>query len=74
MKALKPLSKTFFSESLINPEEPIKKGPEPSLIDLDEKKNADDDSTVEYVTRSGVGRKWHGGLGQVFRYPGDSKK
>lgn len=73
MKTLKPLSRTFYSEVLAA--EGMESNAEPSpvsLIDMEEKDSKPE--TPEYTTVSGIGKGWHGGLGQVFKYPGDPKK
>ena len=80
MKALKPLVKTFFSETMLAAESSAPKSeekapPAPSLIDFDEKTDsAEPVEKEDWNIRSGVGVGWHGGLGQVYKYPGDPKK
>ncbi|KAM0793168.1 hypothetical protein ACM66B_000642 [Microbotryomycetes sp. NB124-2] len=80
MKALKPFANTFFSEFFL--------GDDVDKIADAEKKNADDKvgelislgdgnergASKEFTTGSGTGQGYHGGLGLVFKYPGDPKK
>lgn len=89
MKGLKPFSKTFFSEWFLAPERdgelPIgersnslslgdDKVEVGELIVLDEKGKGKEEEGVEWTTGSGMDSGYHGGLGLMFKYPGDPKK
>ena len=75
MKSLKPLSRTFYSEVLVNEEGEKKTEAQPavSLIDMEEKDPKAAEQS-EWTTVSGVEGGWHAGLGQIYKYPGDPKK
>lgn len=75
MKSLKPLSRTFYSEVLVNEEGEKKAEPQPavSLIDMEEKDPKAAEQS-EWTTVSGLQGGWHAGLGQIYKYPGDPKK
>lgn len=84
MRTLAPFVATFYSEYLVaqpdtdvvKPADVKGKGKEAALIDVDGQKDEKDEKTTEpkYTTRSGLGKGYHGGLGVIFRYPGDPRK
>ena len=73
MKSLKPLSRTFYSEVLVDEDGEKKAEPAVSLIDVEDKDPKASDQ-AEWNTVSGLEKGWHAGLGQIYKYPGDSKK
>lgn len=87
MKALKPFSKTFFSEWFLAPERDddlpagersnskVEVGEWISLDDkVNEKGKGREEEGNEWTTGSGIDHGFHGGLGMMFKYPGDPKK
>lgn len=86
MKSLKPFSRTFFSEWFLSPERELEVGMEKKqkeeeikveeLISFEEDKGKGKELEEElgWTTKMGTGAGYHGGLGQVFRYPGDARK
>lgn len=85
MKGLKPFSKTFFSEWFLAPERDedfvANEGnsekdqvPVGDLIAVDEKGKGKEEEGSEWTTGSGVEDGFHGGLGLMFKYPGDPRK
>lgn len=85
MKSLKPFSRTFFSEWYLSPERELEVGMEKKQkeeVNVGELISFDDDKgkgraleeELEWTTKMGTGAGYHGGLGQLFRYPGDARK
>ncbi|KAK4054839.1 hypothetical protein OIV83_000763 [Microbotryomycetes sp. JL201] len=82
MKALKPFANTFFSEFFLGDD--IDKLPDSGkqaagdkvgeLISLGDATEHGALSSKEFTTGSGTDQGYHGGLGLVFKYPGDPKK
>lgn len=75
MKSIKPLLKTYYSEVLVSG--PSIKGKE-RAIDDDEPTSPgpliDAESTPDFTVRGGLNHGWHGGLGLVYKFPGDPRK
>lgn len=86
MKALKPFSRTFFSEWFLSPERDedvatlqkrkLEEAAVGELISFGDEKKGDSHVEVgeEWTTASGMGEGYHGGLGMIFKYPGDARK
>ncbi|KAI5481518.1 GTPase activating protein [Pseudohyphozyma bogoriensis] len=83
MKQLKPFARTFFSEFFLNPDrdelDAKKKEAESAVGELisfgdDGAKDKLDDAGEEWSTKGGLGEQYHGGLGLIFKYPGDPRK
>ncbi|KAK4058097.1 hypothetical protein OIO90_000836 [Microbotryomycetes sp. JL221] len=81
MKALKPFANTFFSEFYINDGEEkalesktkMEEAKVGELISFGDGEKPKDE-IKDFTTGSGTEQGYHGGLGLIFRYPGDPKK
>jgi len=79
MKSIKPLLNTFYSEVLVSesPAAANGKGKERERNDeglLEKPTLIDAASTPDFTTNGGLGNGWHGGLGLVYKFPGDPRK
>ncbi|ORY75652.1 rab-GTPase-TBC domain-domain-containing protein [Leucosporidium creatinivorum] len=85
MKALKPFSHTFFSEWYLSPDRELdgeaaaaKKQQDEKVGELisfdDEKGKGKEEEQREFTTEGDTGHGYHGGLGLIFKFPGDPRK
>ena len=78
MKSIQPWAKTFYSEYLIKQSLGVttstSNGKQVELAEFREKDKDFTSLDEGWTTISGIDNGWHGGLGQIYKYPGDPKR